>query len=209
MSLNTITNQTIALAGISQSCLLVQQLAKTGTADFSVIETCISSLLKIDSDSVIDIYTSLEQLKPGLLQLKEQLGSRSVADHEQARYAASLVFLEKQLSNRPEMLNKIKTGIEIAQAQSESFNGVMHENVLANLGDLYHSTISTLQPRIMVNGEQEFLALPNTVNKIRALLLAGIRAAMLWRQCGGTRWKFIFFRKKLQDEIVRLLADID
>lgn len=209
MSLNTITNQTIALAGISQSCLLVQQLAKTGTADSSVAETCISSLLKIDSDSVIDIYSSLEQLKPGLLQLKEQLGSRSIADPEQARYAASLVFLEKQLSNRPEMLNKIKTGIDIAQAQSESFNGVMHENVLANLGDLYHSTISTLQPRIMVNGEQEFLALPNTVNKIRALLLAGIRASMLWRQCGGTRWKFIIFRKRLQDEIVRLLAEID
>ncbi|MGR9100981.1 MAG: DUF489 family protein, partial [Gammaproteobacteria bacterium] len=28
---------------------------------------------------------------------------------------------------------------------------------------------------------------------------------LLWRQCGGTRWKFLFFRKKLQDEIHRLL----
>ena len=209
MSLNTITNQTIALAGISQSCLFVQQLAKTGTANASAVETSIASILKIESDSVIDIYSSLEQLKPGLLQLKEQLQARSVADHEQARYAASLVFLEKQLSNRPDMLSQIRSGIEMAQAQSESFNGIMHENVLANLGDLYHSTISTLQPRIMVNGEQEFLAQPNTVNKIRALLLAGIRAAMLWRQCGGARWKFIIFRKKLQDEIVRLLAEIN
>lgn len=206
MSLNTITNQTIALAGIAQSCLLVQQLAKTGTANSSTVETSINSLLKIESDSVIDIYTSLDHLKPGLLQLKAQLAARSIADHEQARYAASLVFLEKQLSNRPEMLNKIRSGIEVAQAQSESFNGVTHENVLANLGDLYHSTISTLQPRIMVNGEQEFLAQPNTVNKIRALLLSGIRASLLWRQCGGARWKFIFFRKKLQDEIVRLLS---
>jgi high frequency lysogenization protein len=100
-------------------------------------------------------------------------------------------------------------GIEVAQAQAESFGSVMHENVLANLGDLYHSTISTLQPRIMVNGEQEFLALPNTVNKIRALLLAGIRASMLWRQCGGARWNFLVFRKKLQDESIKLLAELD
>jgi high frequency lysogenization protein len=209
MTLNTITNQTIALAGISQSCLLVQQLAKTGTADLSATETSIGSLLKIDSDGVIDIYTSLEHLKPGLLQLKAQLAARSIADPEQARYAASLVFLERQLSNRPDMLSKIHTGIEVAQAQAESFGGVMHENVLANLGDLYHSTISTLQRRIMVNGEQEFLALPNTVNKIRALLLAGIRASMLWRQCGGARWNFLVFRKKLQDESIKLLAELD
>jgi high frequency lysogenization protein len=211
MSLNTITNQTIALAGISQACLLVQQLANTGTADSLAVETSLNSILKIDSDSVIDIFGSLEQLKPGLLQLKEQLSARTIADPEQARYAASLVFLEKQLSNRPEMLNKVFIGIETAQAQSESesFGGVTHENVLAKLGDLYHSTISTLQPRIMVNGKEEFLAQPNTVNKIRSLLLAGIRSTLLWRQCGGARWKFLFFRKKLQDEIDFLLSEID
>ncbi len=207
MSLNTITNQTIALAGLSQACLLVQQLATAGKADSVAIETSINSILKIDSDSVLDIYGKLSDLKPGLEQLEKQLISKTIADPEQARYAASLVFLEKQLSNRPEMLTKISTGISIAQAQSENF-GILHENVLANLGDLYHSTISTLQPRIMVNGEQEYLAQPNTVNKIRALLLAGIRATMLWRQCGGARWKFLFFRKKLQNEIKFLLTQI-
>ena len=208
MSLNTLTNQTIALAGISQACLLVQQLATTGTADNEAIQTSIGSILKIDSDSVIDIYGDLAHLKPGLKQLEQQLTGRTIADPEQARYAASLVFLERQLSNRPEMLKKISIGIEIAQAQSESF-GIMHENILANLGDIYHSTISTLQPRIMVNGKEEYLAQPNTVNKIRALLLSGIRATLLWRQCGGARWKFLFFRKKLQDEIKFLLSQID
>ena len=208
MSLNTITNQTIALAGVSQVCLLVQQLATTGTADSTAIETCIKSILKIDSEGVIDIYGDLAHLKPGLKQLEQQLTGRTIADPEQARYAASLVFLERQLANRPEMLEKIRIGVEKAEAQSESF-GIMHENILANLGDLYHSTISTLQPRIMVNGKEEYLAQPNTVNKIRALLLAGIRAALLWKQCGGARWKFLLFRKKLQDEIKFLLSQID
>lgn len=208
MSLNTITYQTIALAGISQACYLVQQLATTGTADSDAIETSINSILKINSDEVIDIYGSLKHLKPGLEQLEKQLVSRTIADPEQARYAASLVFLEKQLSNRPEMLKSISMGVEVAQAQTESF-GLLHENVLANLGDLYHSTISTLHPRIMVNGKEEHLAQTKTVNKIRTLLLAGIRATMLWRQCGGARWKFLFFRKKLQDEIKFLLSQIE
>jgi len=208
MSLNSTTNQTIALAGISQACLLVQQLATTGTTDNAALETSINSILKIDSTGVIDIYGELSNLKPGLIQLEQQITSRTIADPEQARYAASLVFLEKQLSNRPEMLKKIGTGIEVAQAQSETF-GPLHENVLANLGDLYHSTVSTLQPRIMVNGEQEYLSQPNVVNKIRALLLSGIRATLLWRQCGGARWKFLFFRKKLQDEVKFLLTQID
>ncbi len=208
MSLNTIRNQTIALAGISQACLLVQQLAMTGEADSSVIETSLNSILKIDSDEVIDIYGDLGQLKPGLLQLKAQLTAKTIADPEQARYAASLVFLEKQLSNRPEMLSAIRSGVDVAQAQAESFGSVMHENVLAKLGDLYHNTISTLQPRIMVNGEEEFLAQEKTVNTIRALLLSGIRATLLWRQCGGARWKFLFFRMKLKDEIALLLSEI-
>jgi high frequency lysogenization protein len=209
MSIKTTTNQTIALAGISQACLLVKELASTGTIENSTaIETSINSILKLDSDTVIDIYGDLLNIKPGLEQLKLQLTGRTIADPEQARYAASLVFLEKQLSSRPEMLDKIKVGIETAQFQSETF-GIMHENILANLGDLYHSTISTLQPRIMVNGEEEFITQPAIINKIRTLLLAGIRSTLLWRQCGGARWKFLFFRKKIQDEVEFLLSQID
>jgi len=205
MSLKTITNQAIALAGIAQACSLVQQLATTGTADNSALESSIGSLLKIDADNVVDVFGGLDNINYGLQQLENQLTGRAIANPEQARYAAQLVYLERQLSNRPEMLHTIHTGIEKAQAQAEHF-GLLHENVLANLGDLYHTTVSTIPPRIMVNGEQEYLSNPAIVNKIRSLLLAGIRSTLLWRQCGGARWKFLLFRKKLQDEIRFLLT---
>lgn len=208
MSLKSITNQTIALAGISQACLLVQQIANNGTADSTAIETSINSILKLDSGGVIEIYGDLKHLKPGLKQLQKQLANRTIANPEQARYAASLVFLEKQLSKRQDLLNKITIGVKKAQAQSEAY-GVLHENVLANLGDLYHSTISTLQPRIMVNGDPDILGQTHIANKIRALLLSGIRATLLWRQCGGARWRFLFFRKQIQDEIEFLLTQIE
>jgi len=207
MQLNTITNQTIALAGIAQSAALVHQLAITGAADASAMEASIGSVLKIDSDSVIDVYGSLAGLKLGLEQLSAQMTGYKITYPEQARYSASLVFLENQLSTRKDLLNTIQIGITKAQAQSEHF-GLMHENVLANRGDISANTLSTLQPRIMVNGEADYLSRPDIANKIRACLLAGIRSAMLWRQCGGTRWKFLFYRKKIQAELQELLKRV-
>ena len=207
MSLKNITNQTIALAGIAQAAALVQQLATTGTADAAALKASIGSLFISDEQGVEAVFGGITGLKLGLEHLNEQMTGYKIVNPEQARYSASLVFLEKQLSSRPEMLKTIFTGIERAQAQSESF-GLLHENVLANLGDTYHSTVSTLQPRIMVNGEQEYLSRPDIVNKIRACLLAGIRSAILWKRCGGTRWKFLFYRKKIQAELQNLLPKV-
>jgi high frequency lysogenization protein len=207
MELNTITNQTIALAGIAQVAVLVQQLATTGSCDQQGMEASIGSVLKIDSDSVADIYGGLGGLKLGLEQLNSQITGEKSPDREQGRYAAAIVFLEKRLSKQNAMLSTIQAGIIKAQAQNEQF-GLLHENVLASLGDLYQKTISTLQPRIMVNGEQRFLSRPDIANKIRALLLAGIRSAMLWRQCGGSRWKFIFYRNRIQTELQYLLKRV-
>ena len=207
MQLNTITNQTIALAGIAQAAALVQQLALKGTCDQDAFEGSISSLLKIDSDSVIDVYGSLSALKLGINQLNLQMMGLKISNPEQARYAASLIFLENQLTSRKDLLKIINTGILKAQSQSEHFS-LFHENVLANFSETYQNTISTLQPRIMINGNPDYLSRTETANKIRACLLAGIRSAILWRQCGGTRWKFLFYRKKIQAEIQELLKQV-
>lgn len=207
MSLYTLSNQTVALAGIAQACSLVHELATSGTCQTSALEASIGSLLKIDSDSVTDVYGGLAGIEHGLHKLGTQLGSRMIASPEQARYAAQLVYLQRQLAGKPEMQSAIRTGILRAQAQAEHF-GVLHENVLANLADVYHGSISTLQPRIMVQGDQQYLGNQSTVNKIRAVLLSGIRAALLWRQCGGSRWKLLFSRKKIQDEAKFLLSQI-
>jgi len=205
MSLNTLTNQTLALAGISQASYLVQQLATTGSADQEALSVSIASLLKTEYDTVGDIYGGLVGVKLGLEQLHLQISNTRIHNPEQARYAASLVFLEQKLASDSKMLNDIYIGIDKAQYQAEQY-GVTHENVLANLGDVYHHTLSTVKPRIMVNGDQQYLQRNDIVNKIRALLLAGIRSAILWKQCGGSRWRFLFFRHKLQTELERLLS---
>ncbi|MGR8981267.1 MAG: high frequency lysogenization protein HflD [Gammaproteobacteria bacterium] len=207
MQLKTLTNQAIALAGIAQAASLVQQLATTGKADMEAMEASLASILKIDSASVTDVYGGLQGVRLGLEELNKQMNGYKIANPDQARYSATMVFLERRLSDRKDLLKTIQTGIVKAQTQCDHF-GLLHENVLSNLADIYHSTISTLQPRIMVNGDQTYLSRPDIVNKIRSVLLAGIRSAILWRQCGGTRWKFLFYRKKIQAELQSLLNKI-
>lgn len=208
MSFKTITYQTIALAGITQATYLVQQLATQGKADKEAMQASLGSLLALDVDNPVDIYGGLPGIKLGLEQLQMQLKTPSVPNPELARYAASLVFLETNFSADQTMQKTVRDKLKVAQAQSEHF-GAMHENVIANLADIYHSTISTMNPRIMVNGDQVFLSKPEIVNKIRALLLSGIRSAMLWKQCGGSRWRFIFFRQKMRTEIEFLLSELE
>lgn len=205
--LKTLTHQTIALAGLSQAVQLVRDIAKTGSADPNDLETCLASLLKINADSVAEVYGGLINLKTGLALLERQLGEPDTVDTELARYAAALVYLEGKYRRQEGMQKTIRLGLERATAQAAHFN-VTHENVLAALAELYKNTISQLTPRILVQGEPWHLENTANADKIRGLLLAGIRAAWLWRQCGGSRLGFLLNRSKLRDEARRLLHSI-
>ena len=119
------------------------------------------------------------------------------------RYAIALIHLERKLAKRKDLLGKIASGLEQAQQGLDHFP-MLHTNTLARLADIYSETISTMQPRIMVKGEPLHLQNQDNVNKIRCLLLAGIRSAMLWRQCGGSRFQVLLSRKKLLREVEQL-----
>ena len=113
-----------------------------------------------------------------------------------ARYVFSLLYLQAKLSEKPQMLQQVRDGIERAQTQAQHFS-TTHENVMANLASLYTDTLSTFSFRIHVSGEPLYLNQTPTINKIRALLLAGIRSAILWRQLGGKRWQLLINRGSL------------
>ncbi len=209
----TDTDRTIALAGIFQATQLVHQLAYTGKADGDDFETCINSLFVTDADTAVETFGDITRLRSGLQALIEQLGGSDEAatppqknrQLDATKYAIGIMVLERKLSKNPDMLKTVFDGIERARSQAEHFS-ITHENVIASLAHTYSQTISTLLPKIMVNGEHTHLANPSTADRIRALLLAAIRAAVLWRQCQGNRWQLFFKRKKILDEARRLLV---
>jgi high frequency lysogenization protein len=206
--IKNLTNQTIALAGLAQAVEAVSNLAKTGTTDTDDLETCIASLLKINADDVTEVYGGLDKLKRGFLLLDRQLGPHETVNTELARYAAALIYLEGKFRRQDAMQKSIRSGLERATVQAVHF-GLTHENVLSNIADLYQTSISQINPRIMVMGEPRHLENPIVANKIRALLLAGIRSAWLWRQCGGSKLGFLWNRRKLREEAKRLLKSLN
>lgn len=206
--LQSTRNQAIALAGLSQAIDLVQQVAKTGAPDETAMAASIASALKVDADSVEDVYGGLKNLLPGLEILRRQLGAQGQIDPEHARYSAQLMLLQGKLSASTEAQKRVRAGVERAAAIARD-QGVLDETVLEILGDTYHENISPLGPRIIITGERRHLSERSNAYRIRALLLAGIRSALLWRQCGGARWKFLFNRKRLLHEADSLLREID
>jgi len=186
----------IALAGIYQAALCVKQVARQGSVDTDAMRPCIYSLFQTDADSVSEIYGAPGSLSAGARELVDQIGGGQRRELELIRYAVSLLKLERVLSGRREIVSSIGEGIEQARAKLEHFP-MLHPNVLAHLADIYSRTVSRLQPRIMVQGDPRHLHIPDNQNRIRALLLAGVRSAWLWRQVGGSRWKILLGRKQL------------
>lgn len=205
MNTRQYTDRALAFAGILQALQLVQNVAHGKPSDLEDLQASLRSVLKLDATSVEDVYGGIRSLNNGLRLLQRQLLNRQKKpDMELSRYLVTLLHLERKLSKRPDLLDRIRTGVENAQQQVEHFD-VSHANVLASLADTYSATVSTLHPRILVNGEPNRLADTAIANQIRSLLLAAMRSAVLWRQCGGTRIGLLLGRKKLLDAATQLL----
>ncbi len=188
-------SRTLALAGVFRAAALVNILANDGSISEEELDISVKSIFETDPEDVIHVYGEIKNLSSGFQTLLNQLGKDShQRDMDIARYVVSMLFLERQLMKNPVMLETVSTGIELASRQSEHFT-TTHENVIANLADLYTRTISEIGPRIMINGEQSYLETSAISNKIRTVLLAGIRSAVLWQQLGGRRWHIIFYRR--------------
>ncbi|MES9845899.1 MAG: high frequency lysogenization protein HflD [Candidatus Sedimenticola sp. PURPLELP] len=203
--MKTERDRCIALAGVFQAAGLAAQIAHRGLTESSAMENSINSLFKIDADSVDAIYNGVKGVSFGLNVLHQQLEGGKGRNIEITRYVISLLHLERKLSKQPGMLKRIGDDIELATERLEHFP-MLHGNILAQLAETYAATLSTLQPRIMIQGDPMHLQNPENVNKIRSLLLAGIRSAMLWRQCGGSRMGMLFTRKsmiRLADDLIR------
>lgn len=198
-------NRALALAGIFQACRLVQQVARKNMADNVALEASLASLFKLDADTTEAVYGGVEGVRPGLKILQEQLEKSSKPrDIELTRYVIGVMHLERQLAGHPEMLERIREGIASAQQKREAF-ATTHPEVIEQLAKVYSDTISTLTPRIIVQGEEGYLSNPETANKVRALLLAAMRSAVLWRQVGGRRWQLLFVRGALVREVAAML----
>lgn len=197
--------QLVALGAVFEAACLADKIARTGQVSEASMSCMLGSLLVRDPKTTLDVYGGDDlNLRDGYRALISSLERNpSALQREPLRYSLAMIGLERQLDKRNDMLQVMGSRLDQIQQQVEHF-GLVHDNVIAACGGLYQDTISTFRQRIQVHGDMRFLQQPNNAAKIRALLLAGIRSARLWRQLGGHRWQLVFSRGKLLKALYEL-----
>ncbi len=201
-------DRTLALAGVFQACALVRQIAHEGRAEAEPFAASIHSVLVTDAPDTPSVYGGIQGVRLGLEVLAHLFQPPHQArDTEIAKYALAIFHLERKLAKREDLLRAIAQGIERAKQQAELFEET-HENVIASLAHLYQETISTIPPKIIVSGEGGHLMASGNPERVRALLMAAMRSAVLWRQKGGRRWQILFQRRAQSRAAAALLATL-
>src|SRR5687768_2256916 len=194
----------LALAGLVQALRQVRQIAENGQADEAIVGTALDSVFRIDAASAAAVYGSPQALEPGLRLLRDYFGNHG-HDELLPRLALAVMQLERRFVRESDTARKVHDGV-VALAPSAERLGSVHPDVLATLGSLYADTVSHLRPRVLVQGNPHYLGQADVVAEIRAVLLAALRSAVLWRQMGGSLWDFVLRRRDLIATIDALLA---
>jgi high frequency lysogenization protein len=190
----------LALAGVFQAVSLVRDLARAGECDGEAMEASLASVFKLESDSAADVFGGNAGVRRGLRVLIEQVegGDR---DLPLFHMLVNVLKLERSLSRNAEVNRRLGEALEGMQRQLQHFP-VTHPTILARLADIYSAHLSNLKPRITVVGNPLYLQQPAQAQRVRALLLAATRAAVLWHQLGGRR-RHLLFRPQREVMIAR------
>jgi high frequency lysogenization protein len=201
--MSSLDDRMLALAGLVQALAQVRRIADTGQADAAILATALDSVFRIDAESPAAVYGGAPALRPGLLLLRAYFRNET-RDELLPRLALALLQLERRFARDP-MAQRVHDGILALSPSAQRLDST-HPEVLAALGSLYSDTVSHLRPRVMVQGNPHYLGQAGVVAEIRAVLLAALRSAVLWRQLGGSLWDFLLRRR---DMVAALEAALD
>lgn len=188
------TDRTIALAGVFQGAQLARDIAHTGSCDGPALDASRSTLFEFDPASVSAVFGGTTGVVVGLRSLHRQLAQPARRDMEVSRYVVALLHLADRLRANAAQLKALGNDLNALARRREhlSLDAAIQDEQLSRI---YQDRISLLGPRIMVRGDPAHLQ--NTANpaRIRVVLLAGVRSAVLWRQTGGRKWQLLFKRR--------------
>ena len=201
-------NQTIAMAAICQAALMIQQAAKGQSINYETLEALLAGVMNTNPNSPEDVYPSPHLLEAGSAMLVHQLsGQASSKDVEVTRYLAGIMSLSKKVMKSQGAGSELTSAIENIERRLEHFE-LTSPTVIENFADAYSKIISPIGQKIKVIGTPAILKQPSVQSLVRALLLAGIRAAVLWRQTGGQRRQFIFSRNAILKNAISLNKEL-
>ena len=189
-------NQALALAGMFQAAVLIEELANIGSCNDAALDGCYRSLFTFDAATPGEVYGDIACLHTGFDAIQDYLGGRGPSPSRNiAYYVLSMLKLSKALLGDPQRAARLADGLREIERTGADFE-LSRTGCYQRIDGLYQQYVSGLQPRIIVRGSPSLLQDGDNAARIRTLLLAGIRAAVLWHQLGGSKWRLLWSRKK-------------
>jgi len=199
------TNKTIALAGMHMALSQVQQIAWEAKYDYPSIDVCLSSLFARNPDTYAEVFGSVNDLRQGLIALRTSFTDKHDKHAlERARYMVSLMMLSKNIKDNKELGQQIGTTLSLLDEAANDIQG-QRDYIVERIAQLYQNTISPLTPRVIVYGDPQILQINTNASAIRAMLFAGLRAALLWYQAGGNQLNLLLGKSKYLHTIDQML----
>ena len=198
----------IALAGLCQAAALVKQIARSNEFDSQALATSLNSIAITNSENTEQVFGDTNQLALGYQTILEQLSNQSNnKDVEVTRYIANLLSIERKLSSSKKTMSALGERISNIKRQQLHLD-ITDSQMLSNLASIYTDVVSPVTRKIQVAGDPTLLKRPDNQHRVRAILLAGVRAAVLWRQLGGKRRHILFNRQQILDSAEHTLNNI-
>lgn len=198
---------TIAFAGMLQASELVRQIATSGNCSGQAAEASIASIFSRNPESTEDVYGGIGGVRMGLRVLTELFSARTGQENLQSlNYALGLAKLGVKVQRDRKRPQAIGEELDLVEKAWRDAGERIDDSVNSQLADVYQRHVSTLDFRLSINGRPEYLKQPEKIAFVRALLLAGLRSAFLWRQVGGRQWRLVFQRTKMLEQARSLLT---
>ena len=194
--MNSQQQQALALAAVFEAATLADQIATSGDCDHDAMEAT-------DFDT---IYPRPALFRNGLRLLRQSLNREQT--RQAARplsYSLALLHLSSKLRKNSDVISILRHRLIALEGQRQHFQGgTTNVTFCHRLAGIYLDTLGTFRFRIRVQGEPARLQDEDNAARIRALFLAGVRAAFLWHQLGGRRWRLLFQRKQELEILERI-----
>lgn len=198
-----LADQVLALAGVSQFALYTHELAVGGSDYAARHYTARQVIFATNPETVVDIFGDLGNVKDGLTYVRCQLtGKQKAADKKDddkrvARYVGQVLKVATKLRDDDTALGNLAVAIDRAKVAPPT-------NATSILDTAYQNNISTIRPRIMLQGNRDYLGDNNVLPYVRLQLLAAVRCGIQWRQSGGQFPSLFFRRRALADALERV-----
>ncbi len=184
--------RSLALAALFEALAEMQSTAEGRGGDD--IQHLLTPLFAIDADSLAAVFASPARYRNGI-----ETAASAIAGERNALRLLNYAFAVMELATLLKREDRIAG--HLSQRLRALANAPRDAALLLALDEAYQETIGRLGKRIQVSGDPNALKQPQVAARIRALLLAAVRFAWLWRQLGGRRWQLIVGRRKALESL--------